>query len=548
VRIAAAQFRGFKRFTDLRVVDIPASSRLIVLAGPNGSGKSSLFDGLRTWYGYHSGVGYNWDESYGTKVGSPAIGWNEHVTVELHGGLPAGQDQRRKMLYVRTAFRNEADFAIAGLGRMNSPLESPRISRLIDNDVSVSENYQRLIMQTIDGIYDDAIPDATPKGQIRDRIIGGVREAMVSVFPELSLSGVGGIGSAAGDLGTFYFDKGSSRRFLYKNLSAGEKSAFDLILDAVIKKEYFDDTIWCIDEPETHLNTRVQGALLETLVSILPDECQLIVASHSIGFMRKAWEMAHSDPGSVTFLDLQDADFDSAVVLSPVEPTRDFWARTLDVALGDLALLVAPEHLVLCEGRPASETNRKSAFDAECYRKIFAHEFPNTDFVSVGNSDDAGKDRLNLGRTFQTLVSGSTITRLIDRDIRSAEEVATLEAEGVRVLHRRHIESYLLDDEVLAALCLSAGQADNVEKVLAIKTEEIARSVERGNDPDDLKSAAGSIYVRVRRLLALIQSGSDWQAFARGELAPLIRPGMDVYAELRADVFGPGGLAGEPRS
>ena len=540
MRLASAHYVGFKRFTDLHIQDLPESARLIMLCGPNGSGKSSLFDGLRTWYTVQTGIGHSWDETYGTKVGAPAIGWSDHVSVAVHGGVPEGQDERRKLLYIRTAFRNEADFQISGLGRMGSPLESPRVNRLIDNDVSVSENYQRLIMQTIDGIYDDAIADETPKGEIRDRIIGAAREAMQAIFPDLALSGVGGIGSTAGDLGTFYFDKGSSRRFLYKNLSAGEKSAFDLILDAVIKREYFDNTIWCIDEPETHLNARVQGALLEALLSILPDECQLIIASHSIGFMRKGWELARDNPGLVAFLDMQDVDFDVPAVLTPVPASREFWSRTLDVALGDLALLVAPERLVLCEGRPSRGANdSKAAFDAECYTKIFAEEFPETDFVSVGNSDDAGGDRLELGRTFQTLVSGSAITRLIDRDIRSPEEVAVLEADGVRVLGRRHIESYLLDDEVLQALCVSVGQPDKLGQVLAIKTEEIAASVNaRGNDADDIKSAAGAIYVRVRKALALSGSGSTWSAFARGKLAPLVKPGMTTYDELRRDIFG----------
>jgi len=112
----------------------------------------------------------------------------------------------------------------------------------------------------------------------------------------------------SGQVGTpdpFYFDKGESQRFLFKKLSAGEKAAFDLILDVVIKREYFDNSSWCIDEPETHLNTRVQGLVLQTLLDLLPDACQLFIASHSIGFMRKSWDLARSSPGSVAFIDLQ---------------------------------------------------------------------------------------------------------------------------------------------------------------------------------------------------------------------------------------------------
>ena len=42
--------------------------------------------------------------------------------------------------------------------------------------------------------------------------------------------------------GTFYFKKGIIEKYHYKNLSAGEKSAFDLILDLIIKQEYYPGT------------------------------------------------------------------------------------------------------------------------------------------------------------------------------------------------------------------------------------------------------------------------------------------------------------------
>ena len=305
---------------------------------------------------------------------------------------------------------------------------------------------------------------------------------MTKVFPDLLLSGVGGIGASSGHgVGTFYFDKGSSEGFLFKNLSAGEKAVFDLLLDAVVKREFYDDTIWCIDEPETHLNTRIQGRLLETLVDLLPPDCQLWIASHSIGFMRKAWEMAQGEPGSVTFLDLQGVDFDAPAVVRPVSPTRDFWARTLDVALGDLATLVAPERVVMCEGRPArGVADQKAAFDATCYGRIFAVEFPNTDFLSVGNSNDAGQDRLEIGKAIQALASGTEVIRLIDRDMRSPQEVQLLTDSGVRVLSRRHLEAYLLDEDVIRALCSKEGQPERSDEAVAIVAEELAASVAAG--------------------------------------------------------------------
>jgi hypothetical protein len=531
---------GFKRFTDTTIVEIPPTARLVILAGPNGSGKSSMFDGFRSWHAANGGIGFGWDETYGTKIGTPSVSWPDHVKLTFHSPVPPGPEERKKMIYIRSAFRNEADFQMNNFNWLASPLDSPRINRLIDNDVSVSDNYQRLIMQTIDGIYDTSIPDDVTKGELRERIIGEVRRAMTKVFPDLLLAGVGGIGSgSARTTGTFYFEKGTSEGFLYKNLSAGEKAVFDLVLDTIIKKEFYDDSLWCVDEPETHLNTRVQGVLLHTLFDLLPEACQLFLASHSIGFMKEAWEMAKANPEMVCFIDMQDADFDHPVTLTPVKPSRSFWLRTLDVALGDLASLVAPEQLVLCEGRPpVSGTDRKAAFDATCYRKIFATEFPDTDFMSVGNSEDVSNDRLEIGSAIQALSTGTKMLRLIDKDMRSPDEVAALEKEGVRVLTRRSIESYLLDDDVIRALCVKESQPERIDEAVAIAHAELEASIKRGNDADDWKSPAGTIYTRLRRLLTLTDAGSDWNAFARDSLAPLLAPDMTAYQELRNDVFG----------
>lgn len=536
-----AKFDGYKRYTDMTIQDIPESARLVVLAGPNGSGKSSIFDGFRTWHMAHGGTIAAWDEDYGHKQGSPSRSWPEHVQVEFHGELPIGPEEQKKLFYFRTAFRNEADFMSLGFSMLPSPLDQPRINRLIDNDVAVSDNYQRLVMQTFFGVYDDDIPDDTTKATIRDRLIGKVRNATLKIYPDLRLTGVGGIVSqSAPSAGTFTFQKGASQDFHYKNLSAGEKAVFDLVLDTVIKSEFYDASVWCIDEPETHLNTRVQAVLLRTLLDLLPGSCQLWIASHSIGFMRKAWEMEKETPGSVCFIDLQDKDFDDNVVLTPIQPTREFWSRTLDVALGDLAGLVAPEQIVLCEGRPANDdADQKAAFDAYCYRIIFAEEHPNTDFLSVGNSHAAAsKDRLEIGYAIQTIVGGTEVIRLVDRDLRSPTEVEEARGDGLHVLSRRHIEAFLLDDEVLEALCVQEGQPEKVAEVIAHREAALVSSVARGHDADDFKRAGGETYNGVRQSLLLTQAGSGWEAFARDYLAPLIKPGMSVYEQLKKDVFG----------
>lgn len=534
MKVARVNIKHFKRFNDLTIQGLPESARLVVMTGPNGSGKSSVFDAFNVWHELHGGRGAGQDPLYHFKVGLPQIGWGALVQIDLHSGVPPEENERKKLVYVRSAYRNEADFTLSSLNRTPSAFDGPRVAKLIDNDTNVADNYQRLVSASVEGLYSGKY-DALKVEELKERYIGQVRRSMQNVFEGLVLQGPG---DPLRD-GSFFFEKGISREFHYKNLSGGEKAAFNLLLDLIIKREMFDNTVYCIDEPEVHMNTRLQARLLREMVALIPDGCQLWIASHSIGMMREARDLKAASPDEVVFLDFHDQDFDLPVVLEPVAVSRGFWARLLDVALDDLASLVAPSRVVLCEGRPAEPKNSsKAEFDARCYRRIFAEEFADTDFISVGNASDVYSDRLEIGKAIQTIVAGTKVLRVVDRDDRSPQEVQELEAEGVRVLKRRHLESYLMDDETLEALCVREGKPEKLADVLAAKASAMAASVTRGNATDDVKSAAGGIYVETKKILALTGVGNDSNSFLRDTLAPLVVPGTAVYDELKRDVFG----------
>jgi hypothetical protein len=155
--------------------------------------------------------------------------------------------------------------------------------------------------------------------------------------------------------------------------------------------------------------------------------------------MRRARDIEAQEPGSVAFLDFYDIDFDRPQVLRPTRVNRQFWDRVLDVALDDIAKLVVPRRVVLCEGAPLGSPGKNTAHDAVCYNAIFESEFPDTRFVSAGNSYDVQSDRLALSSCIEALVSGCTVTRLIDRDDHSPVDVANFEEQGIRVLSRRHL-------------------------------------------------------------------------------------------------------------
>lgn len=359
---------------------------------------------------------------------------------------------------------------------------------------------------------------------------------MLRLFPDLDLNTLGNPLTE----GTFRFSKGAIRGFSYKNLSGGEKAAFDLLLDMVVKRRTFDDTVFAIDEPEAHMNTRLQGTLLGELYNLIPNNSQMWVATHSIGMMRKARELHAQHPGEVIFLDFEGHDFDGPVVLHPIVPTRAFWERILRVALDDLADLVSPREIVICEGNPKGPVPGKNEeHDARCYEAIFGDQYPDTKFVSGGNSKEVAGDRLRFATVFPNVIKGVTVRRLIDRDDHASQDIANFRKEGIWTLSRRHIEAYLYDEEVLRALYNREGRLADFPELQAAQTAALADSVNnRGNPPDDIKSAAPQIYSFVKRHLGLTACGNDQMAFARNVLAPLVKPGMKTYEQLRQDIFG----------
>lgn len=533
VRISNIRLSNFRRFADLKVKNIPISAKLVILAGPNGSGKSSLFDAMLLQYRLNSRFGWNGDYQYYNRPDQAerTVPF-DNITIETHGAQPLS----RGSIYVRSAYRHDSEFSTSTLSRQGPILDTSPLEKLIDRDATVSANYGRLASQAMEDVFvnEDA---ATSMGAYRDRIIGDIRAPMQRLFPDLTFVGVGNPLAN----GTFYFDKGSAKNFEYKNLSGGEKASFDLILDLVVKRKSYGEAIYCIDEPETHLNTKIQGALLKELLDLLPGESQLWIASHSIGMMRKARELYDANPSSVVFLDFSGRDFDQPTVIEPIKPSRAFWESVLHVALDDLATLVAPNRVIICEGNPAlpQQQGKNVEHDAFVYSTIFADEFPDVTFVSAGSASQVSGDFLALATALPKVVSGMKVTRLIDLDDHAPDDVATYNQQGITVLGRRHIEVYLYDDEVLTALCNSVGRAGDISVVLAAKQQALVESAARGNSVDDVKSAAGKIYTQVKRILGLTQVGNSQAAFARNTLAPLIKPGMAVYADLKKDIFGP---------
>ena len=236
MKVRSATIKDFNRFTNLTVRGVPDTVRLIILAGPNECGKSSFFDALHTWYGWISEKNRSWDPGCHGKSGSPDRNrFHNDVDLEFHCPVP-GQEQK-KIFYVRSAFRNDPEFQVQNLQRVGDPLAEIRVRCMIDNNGAVAKNFQRLVSQAIEDIFDPQDGSVT-FDQFKEHVIGDISVAFSKLFPEVELNS---LGNPLED-GTFRFTKGMSKGFSFKNLSGGEKAAFDLILDLVVARCDYDNT------------------------------------------------------------------------------------------------------------------------------------------------------------------------------------------------------------------------------------------------------------------------------------------------------------------
>lgn len=522
MRVSQIRFRNFKRFTDLTIQGLPESAKLVVVTGTNGSGKSAIFEGFShvrraSYWGVNDPTYFNKLDEAGEASVQGA------VEISFFGQPPADLKQA---IWVRSAHRHESDFAQTAISKQQSAIEDPGLHRMIEGDQLVSTNYSRLASSSIEQLYRPENRGVTA-GEITDSIIGPLQQAMKAIFDDLELNSVA---DPLSD-GTFFFNKGASNHFAFKNLSSGERAAFDLLLDMLVRTKVFNDTVYCIDEPELHLNSKIQGKLLVELLNLLPGTCQLWIATHSPGMMKKAIELQREEQSTVCFLDTYGKNFDSPVILEPIVPTREFWRRSLEVALDDMASLVAPEALILCEGN-----NIENGFDATCYRAIFQPHH-DAQFVSVGNSTEVKRDSQGIAAAVQIVAPGTRIIKVIDRDDLTETEIENTVASGTRVLSVRNIEGYLLDDELLNALFVQHGHIDG-SLAIAEKINQLAAAHGRGAPTDDYKKIAPNMKAWIARTLRIAQPGSNAAEFLRTFMVPLITPETNVYKQLETDIFG----------
>lgn len=345
-------------------------------------------------------------------------------------------------------------------------------------------------------------------------LIGKISNAMKKVFRDLTLEGTG---NPLYD-GQFYFTKGSSQHFPYKNLSSGEKGAFDILLDLLIKTQDFNKTVIGIDEPELHMHSGLQRSLLKEIYELIPSECQLWLATHSIGFIRGSVELLRQHPGKVVLLDFTSLDFDQPQILKPIVPTPLKIREIFSVAIDDLSDMVVPSRIVICEGSLAVLADAaKKEFDARIYNSIFSTE--DVLFISGNSKTTAQKSAELLFKIVAQAGSIRGISSIVDRDDLTLEKIKAFQQTNPsqKFLGRKTIENYLLDSEIIDKYCDLNGLD---------KTKITSRLIDPINEDAKAKQSA------IMQQCGFKGNTDDFKI----ELAKYITPDTATFTQLKKDI------------
>lgn len=530
MRVRQLRLKGFKRFDDLTIELGEQPARIVALVGPNGCGKSSVFDAFEEKLKDVKGAQRTEPTWFFTKFAfhpQEALrnqGYNKNDAIQVVFADGA-QSITKKTFHIRSAYRFTAGLDVQTITAQPDILEDTRRPHSsIALDTRLQENYERLLGLA----HEEYERGQKTYEQVRQQLLGRINDVLKEVL-DLRVSSIGNVMARKGQL---YFEKEDAKDFPYQNLSSGEKEVIDIVVDLVVRNKEFNDTIYGIDEPELHLHPAVQRKLLVAVERLIPENCQLWVATHSIGFLR-ALQQELSDRCAI--LDFSEKNyFVGTHTMRPIAPTRANWQRIFETALDDLIGLVAPERIVYCEGRAEpTAAGDEQGLDAMVYNEVFGADHPTTLFISSGGTNEVRKNGSLALRVLSKAFLDVELLLLHDRDTRSDEQRAAWlnEAPHHRMLRRREIENFLFDFDVLKAYCDSRGVALSRSEYDAIVTDVTGQDLKAGGVTQQLKVRCGDAQ----------QASAEFKK----AVAPFLR-GTPAFVALEEDIFGPLAAAAGP--
>ena len=455
MRIKKVELKNFKRFTDLRISEIPETSKLVLVIGSNGSGKSSLFDAF-DWLnkGSFKGMPYSGDESVNYYRKNNAT--EPTALIELSDGrliekislsVTKGMELIPKFIG-RSSIRIVPRISNTGnIANVSSDLDSPLT--YIENDTRFINDVFLYIQQ-----IDNAIREPVFSGKQADTLkifkdaIEPLNNSLIRIFggDETTTIQIAEFQNATPtSTAKLIFKKGGSK-LNYDILSHGEKQVIILLINFIVRQEYYKDSIVFIDEMDCHLNTVLQSNLIGEIVSRwIPDSAQLWTASHALGFIDYARK---SESASIIDFDL--FNFDIKKELSPL--LKDS-LEVYEIAIpkSTIASILKGYKLVVVEN------HNDEHFNAALGQDGFL-------FLPANNNREV----------FLTVKGDKNMLGLRDRDYLRTDEIEKIKTKlpNLKILTLSTFENYIYHPENISELGLSGfNKEEYTNEIIKQKSE-----------------------------------------------------------------------------
>lgn len=434
MKILRIELINFKRFTYLQIDKIPSDAKLVLLIGSNGSGKSSVFDAFDYLSkGQFKGLPYNQEEtdSYYRKDKSSS----SKITILLENGKEISKSDWYIKENSELARKFIGRSSIRIVPRINNTANPNAIVKDEDSPLTFIENDNRFINDVFE--YIQQINTA-----VREPIFQGKQADTLKIFQDFidplnsSLQNIFGSGektaikiaefldATPNSPAKLIFQKGNSK-INYDLLSHGEKQVVILLLNFIVRKQYYKDSIIFIDEMDGHLNTSLQDRLLDEIVTKwIPEDSQLWTASHALGFISYANKAKHA-----AIIDFNLLDFDISQEILPSEK-ENLDIFEIAVPKASLFRILAGKKIVVCENK-----------NDEYYNLL---SIPDTVFGGVKDSRDV----------FLYVKNNNKYYSLRDRDFISDSEIERIESKFPHhnILRYYDFENYIYHPENIAEI------------------------------------------------------------------------------------------------
>jgi len=230
----------------------------------------------------------------------------------------------------------------------------------------------------------------------------------------------------------FRYKDASGQELDFKSLSSGETEIIKILFD--IARKDIRHSIVIVDEPDLHLHPTLTFQLIESLKSIGDHTNQFIFLTHSSDLIT-----TYYSTGDVYFIDsIQDGTNQAHRLKDLVNEHQDL----VPLIGQNIGLFAVGKKLVFVEGEDSS-------IDRLSYQKIAQTIDPEIRIIPAGSVLNI-MTLNSIEEQIRKSIFGIELYMIRDRDGLEPTQVASLEKNGrIKILKRRHIENYFLDEEVL---------------------------------------------------------------------------------------------------